>query len=480
MHYPPLLALRQERERRGWSRNYVAEMVEVDVITVGRWERGERMPHPHYRQKLCALFEMTAQNLGLLPMLSQESHDTTSSEVPGALIEPQQEQYDGGAAMIPDRSSGTLAALSATVSPPEEMSSTKAKTFHSRRTFLFAGLGGLGALTIAGSRIVWLTAHSSPANASADASTYILMPLSKRSHHFVDPNTDGWVNRMAWSPDNTNMAVANGASVITIWKPSIEGIVLYYPTLNLWVNDISWSKKTNMIAAATADYYAGSVQVWKFPDKKPLFTLKRPYGFYSASWSPDGKYLAISAHSPTVEVWNPFTSKLVGHYSDPTLGLLGIRRVLWSPSGRYLACGADDGTLHVWEALTNKRRTICHQHRGRVIDLAWSPDEQYIVSASADKTSKIWEASSGRCVLTYRGHTDQVETVDWSPHNTYIASGSADCTAHVWEPSTGKLIAKYAGRTSTVETVLWSVDGTTLAIGTQKEGVEIWQAPPAL
>jgi transcriptional regulator with XRE-family HTH domain/DNA polymerase III delta prime subunit len=59
--------LRQERELRGWSRSYIAEQVEVDLGTVGRWERGERLPHPHYRQKLCDLFGKSAQELGLLP-----------------------------------------------------------------------------------------------------------------------------------------------------------------------------------------------------------------------------------------------------------------------------------------------------------------------------------------------------------------------------------------------------------------------------
>lgn len=59
--------LRQEREIRGWSRSYIAEQVEVDLGTVGRWERGERLPHPHYRQKLCDLFGKSAQELGLLP-----------------------------------------------------------------------------------------------------------------------------------------------------------------------------------------------------------------------------------------------------------------------------------------------------------------------------------------------------------------------------------------------------------------------------
>lgn len=58
--------LRQERELRGWSRTYIAEQLEVDPGTVGRWERGERLPHPHYRQKLCILFEKSAWDLGLL------------------------------------------------------------------------------------------------------------------------------------------------------------------------------------------------------------------------------------------------------------------------------------------------------------------------------------------------------------------------------------------------------------------------------
>ncbi|MBV9615561.1 MAG: helix-turn-helix domain-containing protein [Ktedonobacteraceae bacterium] len=67
--------LRQERELRGWSRAYIAEQVGVDTTTVGRWERGEQLPHPHYRQKLCVLFEKSAQELGLLSEGVEEQDD---------------------------------------------------------------------------------------------------------------------------------------------------------------------------------------------------------------------------------------------------------------------------------------------------------------------------------------------------------------------------------------------------------------------
>src|SRR5436305_3247049 len=60
--------LRQERQRRGWSREYVAEQIGIaDVKTIGRWERGIAFPRAYYLQKLCALFGMLAQDLGLYP-----------------------------------------------------------------------------------------------------------------------------------------------------------------------------------------------------------------------------------------------------------------------------------------------------------------------------------------------------------------------------------------------------------------------------
>lgn len=60
------LRLRNERERRGWSRNYVAEKIGSDIQTVARWERGTTFPTPCLRQELCEFFGMNAEELGLL------------------------------------------------------------------------------------------------------------------------------------------------------------------------------------------------------------------------------------------------------------------------------------------------------------------------------------------------------------------------------------------------------------------------------
>ncbi len=75
----PNQQLRYERIRRGWSQQELADEIGTTPINIGRWERGVTLPGPHFRRKLCVVFEKTAQELGLL----QETTATyTATEVP--------------------------------------------------------------------------------------------------------------------------------------------------------------------------------------------------------------------------------------------------------------------------------------------------------------------------------------------------------------------------------------------------------------
>jgi len=62
----PNKRLKHARELCGWSRSYMAERIESDPKTVARWERGDTFPSPFFRHKLCELFSMDAEELGLI------------------------------------------------------------------------------------------------------------------------------------------------------------------------------------------------------------------------------------------------------------------------------------------------------------------------------------------------------------------------------------------------------------------------------
>jgi transcriptional regulator with XRE-family HTH domain len=80
--------LRRERQRRGWSRAYIAEQIGVaDPKTIGRWERGGAFPSAYFLQRLCSLFQMQAEELGLWP---RESHEAEPADVSPYFSQPDQ------------------------------------------------------------------------------------------------------------------------------------------------------------------------------------------------------------------------------------------------------------------------------------------------------------------------------------------------------------------------------------------------------
>jgi tetratricopeptide (TPR) repeat protein/transcriptional regulator with XRE-family HTH domain len=58
--------LKNERELRGWSQAKIAEALGINARTVIRWEKGQAIPYPYYRERLCDLFGKNARELGLV------------------------------------------------------------------------------------------------------------------------------------------------------------------------------------------------------------------------------------------------------------------------------------------------------------------------------------------------------------------------------------------------------------------------------
>jgi transcriptional regulator with XRE-family HTH domain len=74
--------LRRARVLRGWSQQRVADHINVllgaecaDRQLVYRWEAGKRTPGPFYRERLCQVFKMTAEELGLVELTILEHAD---------------------------------------------------------------------------------------------------------------------------------------------------------------------------------------------------------------------------------------------------------------------------------------------------------------------------------------------------------------------------------------------------------------------
>src|SRR5438552_18962089 len=75
----PRWRLAEARTKRKWSQQEVADLIGTTFVNVSRWERGITRPNPYFRRKLCALFQKSAEVLGLEESAGQEEHQGESS-----------------------------------------------------------------------------------------------------------------------------------------------------------------------------------------------------------------------------------------------------------------------------------------------------------------------------------------------------------------------------------------------------------------
>jgi transcriptional regulator with XRE-family HTH domain len=80
--------LRRARVLRGWSQQRVADQVNqlpgnarADRELVYRWEAGKRTPGPFYRERLCQVFGMSAEQLGLVELPAPDLADAAHTVI---------------------------------------------------------------------------------------------------------------------------------------------------------------------------------------------------------------------------------------------------------------------------------------------------------------------------------------------------------------------------------------------------------------
>jgi transcriptional regulator with XRE-family HTH domain len=75
----PNLRLQEARALKGWSQEELAAQLGTTFETVSRWERGIMLPSPYFRTRLCAVFGLTAEALGLHFESDTALHSSLSS-----------------------------------------------------------------------------------------------------------------------------------------------------------------------------------------------------------------------------------------------------------------------------------------------------------------------------------------------------------------------------------------------------------------
>jgi type VI secretion system ImpA family protein len=253
---------------------------------------------------------------------------------------------------------------------------------------------------------------------------------------------NGWIGRIAWSPDGRMLASPSSDHTIRLWDVQAGQLRRAIRGHSDWVTGVAWSPDGRMLASSSRDQ---TIRLWDVATGE-LYWPQEGHTQWATSvtWSRDGQLLASASNDMTIHLWETKTGilrrTLQGHTD-------WVTSVAWSVDGRILASGSGDGTIRLWDVIAGLSQTL-RGHSRRVTHIAWSPSGQILASASQDKTVRIWDPERGKEIHRLEGHVETVRCVSFAFDERLLASKSWDGTVRLWRCDTWEMVAVLAEEAS--------------------------------
>jgi WD40 repeat protein len=211
---------------------------------------------------------------------------------------------------------------------------------------------------------------------------------------------------------STKMAIVGYGGPTFIWDYAADTIIAQLlPLLSTLSLDISPDDLRLIIG--TSQYYGFKIMVYDLQQKTFTDSIDAGGSVVALSISPDGQYLASSAHTQDSQSGHDYDKLIlrqIGTWEiikdfDPTSTEGIIKDIKFSPDSKYIGIAKWDGTVKVYrtDSLDLHRDFVVYQgFSNGPIRVCFSNNSQFIYSGLFNYfTTKLWNIENNELIYTY-------------------------------------------------------------------------------
>ncbi|RWQ29370.1 MAG: WD40 repeat domain-containing protein, partial [Mesorhizobium sp.] len=194
----------------------------------------------------------------------------------------------------------------------------------------------------------------------------------------------------ALSPDGSRVLIGTAFDPAAKLLDATNGEVLRkLPDSAGWVQGLAISPDNSKLLTASDT----TLELWDAPSGSILQRLVGHAQWISmAVFSADGERALSGAGDGTARLWDVKTGRQILRIDDPPF----VQAVAMSHSGATILTGNWDGMARLWSATTGGLQVLLPNHLGRIVSASFSPDDSWVLTGSEDGAVIVSKASSGR------------------------------------------------------------------------------------
>jgi WD40 repeat protein len=195
---------------------------------------------------------------------------------------------------------------------------------------------------------------------------------------------------------------------------------------------------------------------------------------FSATFSPNGRYLAVGFNEGIVRIWEVQSWKIIATLNENEND---VTAVAFSPDGKTLATADSQKRIILWDTDTWAKKTRLKAYGG-VNALAYNKDGSRLAVASSDDVVQIWDIGSND-FKKLKGHNRKVNALAFSPDSARLVTGSNDDSIILWDSREGKKLNQAKVHNGSVTKVAFSNDGKLILSGSSDNTIAMHDAQKA-